>query len=74
MCNANCIRWASRNLTREEVRGKRVIDVGSYDENGSVRYVFEFLDPAEYVGIDIVEGPGVDMICSAEHLVERFGR
>jgi SAM-dependent methyltransferase len=66
MCNANCIRWVSRNLTEEEVRGKRVIDVGSSDENGSVRYVLEFLEPAEYVGVDI--------ICSAENLVERFGK
>jgi SAM-dependent methyltransferase len=73
MCNANCIRWVSKNLTKEEVQGKRVIDVGSSDENGSVRYVFEFLDPAEYVGVDIAEGPGVDLICSAENLVERFG-
>ena len=74
MCNANCIRWVSKSLTEEEVRGKRVIEVGSSDENGSVRYVFEFLDAAEYVGVDIAEGPGVDMICSAENLVERFGK
>lgn len=31
------------------------------------------LGPAEYVGIDIRPGPGVDVLCEAGDLVERFG-
>lgn len=42
------------------VRGARVLEIGSYDVNGSVRA--HFPDAAEYVGVDLVEGPGVDLI------------
>jgi len=74
VCNVDCIRWGARNLSEEEVRGKRVIEVGSYDVNGSLRYVVELLKPTEYVGVDIVEGPGVDIVCSVENLAQEFGR
>jgi len=74
MCNISCIIFGARNLTREEVEGKRVIEVGSYDVNGSLRPIIELLKPAEYIGVDIRKGPGVDIICNAENLVERFGK
>jgi SAM-dependent methyltransferase len=74
MCDMNCIRWGARNLTREEVLGKRVIEVGSYDVNGSLRYIVELLEPAAYIGVDVVKGPGVDVVCSAGNLVQEFGR
>lgn len=73
MCNVDSIKWGARNITEQEIKGKRVIEVGSYDVNGSLRYIFELLKPAEYIGVDIVEGPGVDMICSADNLVQKFG-
>jgi SAM-dependent methyltransferase len=31
------------------------------------------LDPAEYIGVDVEIGEGVDEICSAEDLTEHFG-
>lgn len=51
------------------VRGLRVLEVGSYDVNGSVR---SFLAPVAgvYVGIDIRPGPGVDVVCDAAHAGE----
>jgi len=74
MCNVDCIKWGARNLSDAEVRGKRVLEVGSYEVNGSLRYVIELLRPAEYVGVDIEKGPGVDMVCRAEELTRRFGK
>lgn len=44
----------------------RVLEVGSYNVNGSVRDLFP--DVAEYVGIDIEDGPGVDMVLSSHDL------
>lgn len=69
MCDMNCIKWGAKNLSREEVLGKRVIEVGSYDVNGSLPYIAELLGPAAYIGVDVVKGPGVDIVCSAENLV-----
>jgi len=74
MCNAYCIAFGAINLKPEEIKGKRVIEVGSYDVNGSLRSLVESYYPAEYIGVDIVEGPGVDIICKAEDILERFGK
>ena len=43
-----------------DVSRARVLEVGSYDVNGSMRKVFE--GASEYVGVDLVEGPGVDVV------------
>jgi SAM-dependent methyltransferase len=74
MCNANCIIFGATTLNRSEVKGKRVVEVGSNDVNGSLRPILTQWTPAEYVGIDIEPGPGVDVICPAENMLERFGK
>ncbi len=73
MCNINCITFGQRNLGSADVLGKRVVEIGSYDVNGSLRQYVTSLKPTEYVGVDIVRGYGVDVVCSAEKLRERFG-
>lgn len=73
MCNANCILFGALNLKKEEIGGKRVLEVGSLDINGSLRPLVESCNPREYLGIDIVEGPGVDKICKVEDLTEEMG-
>lgn len=42
------------------VKGARVLEIGSYDVNGSTRSLFAAAE--EYVGVDLVEGPGVDIV------------
>lgn len=74
MCNADCLAWAKRNLAPADVRGKRVIEIGAYIVNSSLRAQVEALGPAEYVGTDMRRGPGVDLVCKAEDLPARFGR
>jgi SAM-dependent methyltransferase len=66
--------WVFKNLERSDVYMKRALEVGSFDVNGSPRTVIERLKPAEYVGVDITEGKGVDIICKCEDLVEKFGK
>jgi SAM-dependent methyltransferase len=46
----------------------RVLDVGSYDVNGSLRAVFPIT-----IGVDMREGPGVDQVCDVVHLITTFG-
>ncbi len=43
----------------------RLLDVGSYDVNGTYRPVFQEGGPVEYHGLDLQPGPGVD--CVAEN-------
>ncbi len=73
MCTVSCIAFGARSLERSAVTGRRVLEVGSRDFNGTLRSVFGFYGPSEYVGVDLVRGPGVDVICAAEELVQRFG-
>jgi SAM-dependent methyltransferase len=50
------------------VAGRRVVEVGSLDVNGSVRPHVERLGPASYVGVDVRPGPGVDEVLDGEDL------
>ena len=74
MCHVSCIVFGIKNLTEEEVRGRRVLEIGSYNLNGGLRPVIETWGPSEYVGVDIEEGPGVDIVCTAENILEKFQR
>jgi len=49
----------------ERFRHGRVLDVGSWDINGSARTLFEDCD---YVGSDLMPGPGVDVVGPGEAL------
>lgn len=74
MCTPACIDFVRAHLGADEVRGRSVLEMGALNVNGSVRPLVEALRPAKYVGIDVVPGPGVDVICDAGQAVERFGR
>ena len=73
MCSPTCITFGAKSLNREEVEGKRIIEVGSNDINGSLRPIVLSFNPAEYVGVDIQKEPGVDVICSVYDLIKQFG-
>ena len=45
------------------------LEVGSFDVNGSARGLF---DQTNYTGIDIADGPGVDMVLSSHELNGHF--
>lgn len=74
MCNITGILFGLKNLTNKEVKDKKILEIGSYDLNGSLRPVIESWKPNKYVGIDIVDGPGVDIICRAEDVLDKFGK
>jgi len=66
MCNSWCFdfvtasqRWWPENPT--------ILEVGSLDVNGSPRDVCQN-NYASYVGVDLVLGPGVDVVCDVEEL------
>ena len=73
MCNDSCLEFGRRMLRQKDIHGKRVLEVGSLDVNGTMRPLIETHGPSEYVGVDIEMGPNVDVVCQAEDLVDRFG-
>jgi SAM-dependent methyltransferase len=46
-----------------------VVAIGSLDVNGDVRHL---IPHKEWTGIDIVDGPGVDIVANAHDLTEHF--
>ncbi|MGI9155276.1 MAG: class I SAM-dependent methyltransferase [Marmoricola sp.] len=42
------------------ILGAKVLEIGAYDVNGSIRKAFG--KAGEYVGVDLTDGPGVDLI------------
>ncbi len=45
--------------------GTKVLEIGSLDINGSVR---QFFDDCQYIGVDLGEGKGVDIVAKGEEL------
>jgi SAM-dependent methyltransferase len=57
--HAQALDWVARYATNESVT---VLDLGGRDINGSPRSLFP---GATYVALDIVDGPGVDVVADA---------
>lgn len=57
-------RLVSTHLDRE--RALRAIDIGSYDVNGSYRTLFD-APRWRYTGVDLEQGPGVDVVLSSPY-------
>jgi hypothetical protein len=55
----------AKNLMPEYFNNVSVIEMGSLNINGTVR---DFYNATEYVGVDLEEGPGVDLISPAQNV------
>lgn len=65
--------FVRKALYPEIVTGKRVLEVGSRNINGSPREIIGAFGPEEYVGVDPTDGLDVDVVLGAEALIEHFG-
>lgn len=54
-----------------KLKNLKILDVGSYDVNGNNRGLFNHDNIKEYIGCDIIEGPGVDIVLPAHKLIFR---
>jgi SAM-dependent methyltransferase len=66
------IAWVAEKVRQHGLAaaGLSVLEVGSRDVNGSVRPLFAGV--ASYTGVDMLDGPGVDVVADAHTLAERF--
>jgi SAM-dependent methyltransferase len=60
--------WVAAQVKRLGVAGRDTLEVGALDVNGSVRRLFT----GAYVGVDMRDGPGVDIVCNAHDLKDEF--
>ena len=53
------------------VQGGRLLEIGSYDVNGTLRE--QFAGVRQHLGVDLVEGPGVDLVAFGHELDQPDG-
>ncbi len=58
------VKSVSKHITND-YSNKKILEIGSYDVNGEVRKYFE---KSTYLGVDLIEGPGVDLVSSGDQL------
>lgn len=73
MCHRSVLAFVMTRVSEADIHGKKVLEVGSFDVNGSPRWLIELLAPESYVGVDIRPGNKVDRICAAGELIATFG-
>jgi SAM-dependent methyltransferase len=56
------IKSVTKSLT-DDYSQKKIIEIGSYDVNGSVR---DFFKNSSYIGVDLIAGVGVDVVCEGD--------
>lgn len=56
------VKSISRSLIND-YSNRKIIEIGSYDVNGSVR---QFFHKSCYVGVDLIHGAGVDIVCEGD--------
>ena len=49
----------------EGIESKKILDIGSYDVNGTVRPIFE---KGNYTGLDMAQGPNVDIVSESHNI------
>ena len=55
----------TKQMFPEYFNNVSVIEMGSLNINGTVR---DFYNPIKYIGVDIKEGDGVDLVCEAQNV------
>jgi SAM-dependent methyltransferase len=74
MANRAGLQFVADSLRQSDLRALAILEVGSYvGDAGSARETAQAIGVGSYLGVDIQSGPGVDDICEASRLVERYG-
>lgn len=70
MCNQWCFEFASNSISLLQ-KPTRILEVGSRNVNGTIRDVLSEC-ASEYIGVDLFDGTGVDVVCDVAALTDTF--
>jgi SAM-dependent methyltransferase len=73
VCHPSVFDFFRTEVAAADIQGRSVLEVGSRDVNGTVRPFLMSLGAREYLGVDLVAGPGVDRTCAVEELASTLG-
>jgi hypothetical protein len=62
------VETASKHLAPDGYAEKRLLEIGSYDVNGTIRPFFS--GASKYVGVDLIAGPSVDSVIEGHKLAD----
>lgn len=65
--------WFISAVRNVDIAGKDILEVGSWDANGTIRPMIEIHGPRTYLGVDIQTGPGVDAQVDCHQLTDILG-
>lgn len=71
--HGSVMQYLRNKVTKTEIQGKAVLEIGSYNVNGTARDVIIPFAPKQYLGIDQGPGPGVDRVLDASNIVTALG-
>lgn len=71
--HGSVMQYLRNKVSKAEIQGKDVLEIGSYNVNGTARDVVVPFAPKQYLGIDQGPGPGVDRVVDAVNLVAAVG-
>jgi len=70
MCNQWCLEFGRLSFSSLQ-KPSRILEVGSRNVNGSMRDILtEYA--SDYIGVDLFDGPGVDVVCNVASLTDTF--
>jgi len=65
--------FVSKYLETKKDEKLLIVDLGSYDVNGNIRDLFNVGKEWGYFGVDIEEGPNVDIVLRNQYVFYEFG-
>jgi len=66
-----CKKWL--NINAEKVHGGKILEVGIYDSETTIRKITEKMNPNSYISVDKIEGIGADKEMQHYYLSDLFG-
>lgn len=72
MCHQSVLSFGKKYIYEEDIKNKKIIEIGSHNVNGSLKNTIIKYKPIQYIGIDLIKGKGVDLVCNIYDINKKF--